>query len=1082
MTAEPTSITANGRFRFYAANLTVFLLAFVGGLATSRILYEGFFPQLLWLGRPVFALTCAAIFAFILWIVAGRVGGETARQNDVAAAQDRAAPFQGSETARQDDVAAAQGHTAPSRPYGSLPFLLSPLTLNLLWLGNPTVNLVASRLVFAAGWWLVVLLLAAARARPPRWRWLGIPFVWTAVAPLYCLTMSRAVGQADTFEFQVVIPKLGIVHPTGYPSYLLLGKLFTFLPFGSVAWRINAGTAVLALLALALLYLLLYRLTVNPVTAVLGAVVTGLTVTLWSQAIVAEVYALHALIVAAVLFLLAEMGDWRLGIRDWQLEIGDAGARHINYLRKLPSAPSASLRFTQAQLAIGLAFVLGLGMTNHVTTVFLIPAALLTLFFAWRQAKKMLVADYYLQFGDYSLLNGGWRFCLKLAAAFALPLLLYAYLPLRWQAVNGEAMGLARFVDWVIGGRFQGALQWTAWLQDMTRYEIIGRLLLENWGWFNLALIILGFLYLLGRNWRAAASLGLVWLGYIFYALNYYVPDLAVFIIPAHLVMGIWWAAGAVGILEIGYWRLGIERQNLQSLISNLLILPALLLAIGHWPAVDQSGDDGLLGWGTAVLNQPLAANAAILADSEKIAPLYYLQQAEGIRPDLDIMVLPDESAYRAELDTRLAQGQTVYLARFLPGLQGIYHLRSLGPLTEVSHYPITQLPNYQLPISNITFGPIQLVGYTLEPAADEGNTAVTLYWQAEEAVSEPLHVYLRWEGYQATPGQHPANDFYPTNAWRPGEIVSDYHEWPRPLLTEPQELAWQVALAPPFTSPQELNWQTVTTVTLPATEQMDLSRPYRAQIGSAAIGTADFPGQIRPQTPLPLRLSGLGSPANLQFRLQENSPIPQYPNPSLSSGQVLQSPISHQSFTLAAELDTNLPPGRYHLIISQPAAAQCGWMQPVTDSCSLGEVDISGVPLPATAVNYDDKIALLDVTIPDKTLQPGSPLNLDITWLALGNMAEDYTVFLQVVDENDRIVGQVDSWPLQGTYPTSQWTPGETITDPYTIHLDSDLPSGAYRLLIGWYLLGNGRRLPVLQPNGLPVNNKLVIPDLNVP
>ncbi|MCZ7666310.1 MAG: hypothetical protein M5U34_03215 [Chloroflexi bacterium] len=44
------------------------------------------------------------------------------------------------------------------------------------------------------------------------------------------------------------------------------------------------------------------------------------------------------------------------------------------------------------------------------------------------------------------------------------------------------------------------------------------------------------------------------------------------------------------------------------------------------------------------------------------------MQQAEGVRPDLDIMVLPDEAAYRAELDGRLAAGQTVYLARFCRG------------------------------------------------------------------------------------------------------------------------------------------------------------------------------------------------------------------------------------------------------------------------------------------------------------------------------------------------------------------------------------------------------------------------------
>ena len=37
--------------------------------------------------------------------------------------------------------------------------------------------------------------------------------------------MGRTVGSADTFEFQVIAPQLGIAHPTGYPLYLILGKL-----------------------------------------------------------------------------------------------------------------------------------------------------------------------------------------------------------------------------------------------------------------------------------------------------------------------------------------------------------------------------------------------------------------------------------------------------------------------------------------------------------------------------------------------------------------------------------------------------------------------------------------------------------------------------------------------------------------------------------------------------------------------------------------------------------------------------------------------------------------------------------------
>src|SRR5690606_28497308 len=131
-----------------------------------------------------------------------------------------------------------------------------------------------SRLVFGASLWLALLLWSSRRwrGRANVWRWLGPLLVALALLPVYLSTMSRTVGQADTFEFQVVAPQLGIAHPTGYPLYLLLGKLFSLLPFGSVAWRINVGTAVLATIALIFFFKILWELWGGVETAVLGAV------------------------------------------------------------------------------------------------------------------------------------------------------------------------------------------------------------------------------------------------------------------------------------------------------------------------------------------------------------------------------------------------------------------------------------------------------------------------------------------------------------------------------------------------------------------------------------------------------------------------------------------------------------------------------------------------------------------------------------------------------------------------------------------------------------------------------------------
>ena len=764
-----------------------------------------------------------------------------------------------------------------------------------------------------------------------------------------------------------------------------------------------------------------------------------------------------------------EIGDWGLGTGDWG---SDLTQRRRGAEGKEVSAQSVHslTNISKQKLIIILAIVIGLGMTNHVTSVFLIPPAILTVLLTHHASRiTNLFKPSYL---------------LKLIAAFLAPLLLYAYLPLRWQAVNNEPMGFARFVDWVVAGRFQGALQLRAWLDDTTRYEIIWRLFLDNWGWFNLALALLGFILLIVKNWRVALVLFSLWFGYTFYTLNYYVPDLAVFVIPAQIMVGIFWV---IAVAEIGDWlpaatRLEIEHSfNLQSLISTLIIIPTLLLAIQNWTINDQSNNDGLESWGRAVLNLPLAENGAILADGEKIAPLNYLQVAEGLRPDLDISVWPDEAAYRGQVDGRIADGQTVYLARQLPNLQSIYHLRAVGPLTEVSTQPLKEVNNLQYfdlaqhesPISNLQFGDITLLGYKIHPS-EPTQTAVTFYWQAQEPIVDVLHVYTRFKDYPSNDGhqpnivgQHPANNFYPTNAWKGDEIVSDYHELAHPILTEATTAELQVAFAPPFSDPNTLNWQTVTEINLPMTTTLNEGQPYRIQLGQQQVAQSQFPTQSRPDTMIPVLISGQGEPDSIILQLGQ---IVSTINPS--SGNTAS---QNEPFTAVFHMSTSLPNGRYPLTIRTADPAICGWMQLATESCTLGEVEISGVGLPETAVNFEDKIALLNVDIPNPELQADGQLQLTLNWLALADMAEDYTITVQVLDTNDRLVGQTDSWPVQGTRPTSQWQAGETIADPYTLYLDGDLPAGDYRLLVGIYLLGNGRRLPVVNAEGLQIDDKLI-------
>ncbi len=997
----------------------------VVGLAISRLLYEGLFPRFLWLGRPLPVLVLTAGVtggAWLLW---------------------RALPLSRRERGRL---------TAPA--------VLSPLLLNLIYLLDAQVSLTTSRFLFAASIWLTLLFLARLLASAEQWTWLGILSVWFSLFPLYLLTMPSAAGRADTFEFQTVIPQLGIAHPTGYPLYLLLGRLFAALPLGSVAWRINLASAVFAATAASLLFLSGRRLWKEPLSALLAALLFGLTPTFWSQAVEAEVYALHALFIAASLWLIAVMLDHG----------HQAGA-----CRSSPFERSGSASW-QRPIWL-LALLIGLGLTNHLTTLLLLPAALLAVWLAYGRCLREQ---------DW---QANMRLLLKTAAMLLLPLLLYAYLPLRWSALHEEPMGLPRFVDWVIGGRFQGALQLSAWLTDFTRYEIVWRLIEAEWGWFNLLLALIGVVYAAVRNWRAPLVLLLIWVAYAFYAINYHVPDLAVFLIPAHAVTALFWGAGVAGTLAaLAAWldSRGWSgwRFPLGAMLTLLLLLPAVLRVVDGWPDSAYRDQVALQAWGEGVLSLPLDENAAILADSEKIAPLYYLQQAEGLRPDLQISVLPDEAAYRAEVDARIAAGQTVYLARYLPGLEGLYHLRSQGPLIEVSRDALDALPAGAVP-SDLQFGKLRLLGYDVEEPAvvDTAATAVTLFWQMLEPDTEPSYVYVRladeqYAGFSS--GAHPAGNYYPTVAFRPGEVVADYHLLPRPQSGLAREYDLQVALGPQFAAPDTLPWQTAARLALAPLAAAHTDRAYRAQNGRTLLSGASFPSEIRPGTPLPVLVAGYApAPDLLSFELVA---LDQAIEQAAALGV---SPLSSETpdpIVYSGEAATSLPNGRYHLFSRDPLAASfCGWLAPATSVCLLGEVEVSGVPLPEDAANFDDQIALLSVAIADTSLQPGGALPVQLRWQSLGKISEDYTVFLQVLDEQDRLVGQVDAWPRQGTYPTSRWERGEIVDDPYEIQLAADLPPGAYRLQVGLYLLATLRRLPLLDAQGQPIDDKVIISGLKV-
>src|SRR6266850_8554288 len=83
-------------------------------------------------------------------------------------------------------------------------------------------------------------------------------------AAAYGLTLAPGVQAGDSGELILAAQSLGIPHPPGYPLWVLLGHAFTILPWGSVALRVNALSALLAAFAAGLFTLLAARLGLSP--------------------------------------------------------------------------------------------------------------------------------------------------------------------------------------------------------------------------------------------------------------------------------------------------------------------------------------------------------------------------------------------------------------------------------------------------------------------------------------------------------------------------------------------------------------------------------------------------------------------------------------------------------------------------------------------------------------------------------------------------------------------------------------------------------------------------------------------------
>ncbi|GAB4330347.1 MAG: hypothetical protein Kow0099_00880 [Candidatus Abyssubacteria bacterium] len=444
--------------------------------------------------------------------------------------------------------------------------------------------------------------------------WLAFLFPFA----VYVFTLCPTVYWDDSGELIAAAYTLGIPHPPGHPLYAILGKLFTFLPFGSIAWRVNFMSAFFGALASLLLYKLIVELLeggpFKQLAALCGALFFAFAPTMWDQATVAETSTLH------VFFMM--LLTW-LAIR---------------------IASGAVIWKTETRSLCLFSFLYGISLTNHVAGVFLLPA-----------------------FGYLFLASIGRKLFMpmrlvKMFVAFLLGLSLYLYLPLRSLANPpvdwGNPETLENFIWVVTAKQFAPNL-----MTKPNIYVIAAHIAIrakDLLGEFTVVGCIVGVIgaWRLARSKRRNFVFTALVIAVLFYV-GFNNAFISAYFIPAMALMALWIGLGFEKTFQWAFAFWGHIRASSAMVMTKVtcgaLAASFMLPLCVHYKELDRKDDVHAREYGEKLL-EGLPENAAFFTtDGYALFILWYLLYCENRRPDL-IVVEPTWLSYDNPLRSQVVQ------------------------------------------------------------------------------------------------------------------------------------------------------------------------------------------------------------------------------------------------------------------------------------------------------------------------------------------------------------------------------------------------------------------------------------------
>lgn len=404
--------------------------------------------------------------------------------------------------------------------------------------------------------------------------------------------LTWAYDSADSGDLVTAAVMRGVPHPTGYPTYLLVASAFLRIPLGTFAYRTNILSLVSTIAATLMIYRIVLTTNKGALSAWTASLAFGTFPLIWSQAIITEVNALHALFVTLILYCCV-----------------------------------ATSAHPLADILGGI--MAGLSIGNHMSTVLILPLMAMSK----PLSPNLSVSG---QAGERRS-SGHIKLVARRLLGLCLGLIVYLLIPFR--AAKQAPVNWGNAVDWngftwlVTGkmywgrlGDFNGGDIWTA-------VEAWSHFLVLQLGAIGLLLIFitLGVLFSRSRCYVATGWLAVV---YSVFSILYSSPDSYVYLIPVLISFSIWIGLGSNWIAERVARRNADFKPIIMLGISALIVLGAIL----RIPAMDLSANRIAEEYAETILRTAPPRAIIITDGDEETFVLWYFHYVYHQRPDVAVI------------------------------------------------------------------------------------------------------------------------------------------------------------------------------------------------------------------------------------------------------------------------------------------------------------------------------------------------------------------------------------------------------------------------------------------------------------